>query len=80
MFSLTSVRTVAVCGSGVGLQWVAGFHGSLAALLAVIGVYWLNLTFFTALSYMVVPAVAAVFFGHRALRGLHAISTKEKSD
>jgi hypothetical protein len=66
----------------VGFLWVAGFHGSIAALLALIGVYWLNLTFFSALSYMILPTVAAVFFGHRVLSAIHAHSTaaKEKSD
>jgi hypothetical protein len=72
----TCARTPAV-----GFVWVAGFHGSLAFLLGLIALYWLNLTFFTALSYMVLPAVAAVFFGHKALASLHAVrSVKDKTD
>jgi hypothetical protein len=69
------------CATEVGVVWVAGFHASLAGLLAVIGVYWLNLTFFNALAYLSAPAVAAVFFGHATLSRLHSMKdTKEKSD
>ncbi len=67
--------------AAVSFLWVAGFHASIASLLALICVYWLNLTFFSALAYMILPTVAAVFFGHRVLASLHALSVpKPKVD
>jgi len=57
-----------------------GFVASLAAILGLLVVYWINLTMFDVLSYLILPSATAVWFGHRVLKALHAAGSKAKKD
>ena len=51
-----------------------GFVASLLALLGLLVTYWLQLTMFAVLLYLIPPAIAAFFFGHSVLHALHTAS------
>lgn len=48
----------------------AGFLASLAGILALFGLYWLELTMFRTLGYLVVLGAANLTFGHLTLKRL----------
>lgn len=53
----------------------SGFMGSLAAILALFGFYWLELTMFRTLGYLAVLGFVNVGFGHLTLKRLAASSS-----
>ena len=61
-----------------------GFELSLAAELALLVWYWVELNMFQVLVYLIPPTIAAVFFGRSVLKALHtataAAAAKPKKD
>lgn len=53
----------------------SGFMGSLAAILALFGFYWLELTMFRTLGYLAVLGFVNVGFGHLTLKRLASSSS-----
>ena len=52
-----------------------GFELSLAALLGLLVLYWLQLNMFEVLVLFIVPTTTCVMFGQRVLKALHATTT-----
>lgn len=50
--------------------WAVGFHGSLAAVFVLFGLYWLRLTMFTTLGWLAILAVPLTVFGRQLLVSL----------
>lgn len=44
-----------------------GFHGGLAAIFGVYGLFWLSLNIFETLFYLIAPVIVTFFFGKRLL-------------
>lgn len=57
----------------------SGFMGSLAAILALFGFYWLELTMFRTLGYLAVLGFVNVGFGHLTLKRLASASAPKKT-
>ncbi|OQR81052.1 hypothetical protein ACHHYP_16818 [Achlya hypogyna] len=61
--------------SGFQAIFALGFIGSMASILALFVVYWLQLTMFATLGYLAILALVTIFFGHQALGHLARTST-----
>ncbi|KAI3676471.1 hypothetical protein L1987_86080 [Smallanthus sonchifolius] len=55
------------------------FHGGIAAVLGLYGLFWLKLDLFTTLKTLGVMGIFLMFVGHRALSHLASASEKVKS-
>mmetsp|Transcript_12246 Transcript_12246/g.39183 ORF Transcript_12246/g.39183 Transcript_12246/m.39183 type:complete len:675 (-) Transcript_12246:37-2061(-) len=64
---------------GLGFIWALGFHGGLAAILALFVVYWLRLDMFTTLGGALLLGALTAIFGHRSLRATAAKEARAKA-
>eukprot|EP01087_Luapelamoeba_hula_P020501 TRINITY_DN7004_c0_g1_i2.p1 TRINITY_DN7004_c0_g1~~TRINITY_DN7004_c0_g1_i2.p1 ORF type:complete len:728 (-),score=97.25 TRINITY_DN7004_c0_g1_i2:48-2135(-) len=63
----------------IELLFAVGFVASIGSILGLFFIYWLRLNMMTALQYLGVLALAAIFLGHRALRYLATLSSSSSA-